>query len=152
MKIGKKGFTLVEVLIVVGILAVVVIGLFQVFLQSQEAAQIAQDKTLAMFAAQNKMEEIRNHSFDGILSDYVLGGDPGNTFILEKPTGKGVIYVNEVAQGLLRVKVVVCWRDQRGRVIGEDLNLNGVLDVGEDINNNGEIDSIVIIESMMARR
>ncbi|MBI5554451.1 MAG: prepilin-type N-terminal cleavage/methylation domain-containing protein [Elusimicrobia bacterium] len=44
---------------------------------------------------------------------------------------------------LLEVVITVCWRAKDGRIIGEDTNLNGVLDAGEDMNANSELDSPV---------
>jgi len=54
----------------------------------------------------------------------------------------GVVYVDDTNPELLEVTVSVCWQ-QVLRVIGEDKNLNGVLDAGEDTNGNGKIDSSV---------
>jgi hypothetical protein len=50
-----------------------------------------------------------------------------------------------------KIRIVACWRNQNGRVIGEDKNLNGTLDAGEDLDGNGLIDSPAVIESYVAR-
>ena len=47
----------------------------------------------------------------------------------------------------LLVTVSFSWRESGGRIIGEDLNLNGRLDAGEDKNGNGIIDSVVQFSS-----
>ena len=52
----QKGFTLVEVLIAVGILAVVIVGLLQLFVYCSNLAEAAGNTTLAINEAQNKME------------------------------------------------------------------------------------------------
>jgi len=65
----------------------------------------------------------------------------------------GVVYVDDTANSeLLDVTVSVCWR-QGNKVIGEDTNLNGVLDVGEDtIIANNIIDSTVELVTQVANR
>lgn len=150
----KKGFTLVEVLIAAAILAVIIVGMIQIFIYSSTAAALAGSKTLAVVSAQNKLEEIRNYSFSLIASDYASDGVIGHTFIPQDIDGVGVVYVSADNPSLLVVRAVVCWRDKRGRIIGEDLNLNGSLDEGEDVlgGTDGEIDSIVSITTRIAKR
>ena len=53
---------------------------------------------------------------------------------------------------LLHVSVVFCWKQPNGRVLGEDKDLDGQLDVGEDMNSNGRLDSIVQIETYIYNR
>lgn len=67
---SKNGFTLAEILIAVGILAVVMIGLLQVYIHCSVLAEAAGNKSVAMSEAQSKMEEIRNHAFEDIVSTY----------------------------------------------------------------------------------
>ncbi len=154
MKKKQQGFTLVEVLMAAAILAVIIVGMIQIFIYSSTAAALAGSKTLAMNAAQDKLEEIRNYPFDWIVDDYAPDGDIGNNFIPQGLNGKGVIYINANNPNLLVVRVVVCWEDKYGRIIGEDLNLNGVLDEGEDVPGGitGEIDSIVSLVTKVARQ
>lgn len=46
---------------------------------------------------------------------------------------------------------MVCYRE-KNRIIGEDANLNGVLDAGEDDNENGELDSPAHIETVIVQK
>jgi prepilin-type N-terminal cleavage/methylation domain-containing protein len=139
----QQGFTLIELLVVVGILAVVILGLIQTFLLGSVLADLSNKKTIAVGEAQDKLEEILNHTFSTIIVDYGAGGTPGNTFSLSQITGKGVVTVTSVSATLLQVDVVICFQYRNGRVFGEDLDLDGVLDPGEDTNGNGVIDSAV---------
>ena len=50
---------------------------------------------------------------------------------------------------LATVHVAACWF-ARGRIIGEDLNCNGVLDNGEDANANGWLDSPAMASTRVA--
>lgn len=139
----QQGFTLIELLVVVGILAVVILGLIQTFLLGSVLADLSNRKTLAVGEAQDKLEEVLNHTFGAITADYAAGGTPGNTFSLSQTTGRGVITLTTLSASLIQVDVVICFQYRNGRIYGEDLDLDGVLDAGEDANGNGVIDSDV---------
>jgi len=51
---------------------------------------------------------------------------------------------------LLEVILTVSWKQRDGRIIGEDLNLNGILDAGEDANSNGRLDSPSELRSLIS--
>jgi prepilin-type N-terminal cleavage/methylation domain-containing protein len=144
-----QGMTLVELLVVVGILAVVVLGLIQTFLTGAMLTDLSNRKTIAFGEAQDKMEEIRNHTYSLVAADYASGGTPGNTFNLSQVAGKGRITIDSSTASLLKIDLVACFRDKSGHVIGEDKNLNGALDAGEDANSNGVIDSPVKISTYL---
>lgn len=149
---SNNGFTLAELVVVVGILSVVITGLLQLFIYTSVQAEISGNSTLAISEAQDKMEEIRNHNYDTIVADYASSGTPGNTFDLSLLTGKGVVYIDSSNAELLVVEVVVCWKNKYNRILGEDLDLDGVLDAGEDTNGDLEISSPVKLISMITRR
>lgn len=65
-----KGFTLVELLCATVILAVVLVGLIQMFVQCSFLSELAKNKTIAASIAQSKLEEIRNTDYAGIVSTY----------------------------------------------------------------------------------
>lgn len=149
-----EGFTLVELLIATGILAVVLTGLIMLFIRCSVLANLTHNKTVAMSEVQSLMEVIREHSFDDIVTDYAYGGSL-NPFDLEQLNGKGVIYIDSSNAELLRIEIVVSWENKFGRIIGEDLDLDGVLDSGspgEDINGDSKISSIATVVSLLAKR
>ena len=113
----QQGFTLAEVLIAVGILAVVIMGLLQLFVYCSNLAEAAGNTTLAINEAQNKMEEIRNHDFSTIAIDYASGETPGNTFTLTSLSGTGTITTSQVGGSpeLLQVQIDVVWQNKNGR-------------------------------------
>lgn len=114
---GRQGFTLVEVLIAVGILAVVIVGLLQLFVYCSNLAEAAGNTTLAINEAQNKMEEIRNHDFSTITIDYASGGTPGNTFTLTSLNGTGTITTSQFdgSSELLQIQIDASWQNKNGR-------------------------------------
>jgi len=148
----NRGFTLTEVLVSAAILVVVSVGLIQVFLRASALSSLSGNMTIAMSEAQDKIEEIRNHDFDLIMADYVSGGTPGDIFSLSEVTGTGKIYISNANPDLLEIEVVVSWQEKDDRVIGEDQDLDGVLDAGEDINGNSQLDSTARIITYLARR
>ena len=161
MKRKNSGFTLVELMLVVWILATVMTGMIQLFIYTSVQAQMAGNKTLAISEAQSKIEEIRNHSYSTIATDYASGGTPGNIFTPTMPNSKGVIYLDTTgsfspgaSSELIGIKVVVSWRDKYNRIVGEDKDLDGVFDAGEDLSGGvaNQLDSPASLISMITRR
>lgn len=156
MKNKNQGFTMVELVIVIGIMSVSIVGLLSLFLYTSVQGEMSGNKTLAVKTAQSKVEEIRNHTYSLIAADYALGGTPGNTFDISGVTGKGVVYIDSTnapcSAELLCIEIDVSWQNKYGRMIGEDINYNGVPDAGEDVNVNNRLDSPVKIVSMITRR
>lgn len=151
-KLSKNGFTLVEIVFVVGILSFVIISLIQVLIYTSTQAEMAGNKTAAVMEAQNKIEEIRNHAYSQIVTDYGSGGTPGNTFALTLLNGMGIIYIDSSNSGLLVIEVVISWQNKYNRIVGEDSDLDGVLDTGEDINSNSKFDSPVELVTFLTSR
>jgi prepilin-type N-terminal cleavage/methylation domain-containing protein len=139
------GFTLIELMVAAVILLFCLSGLLATYFQMFMLSDLTRVLTLATNAAQAKIEEIRQQSFDTLLS---FNGTQFNITGFNTTDAKGVIYVTEDTANnplynltdLKDVRVEVSFR-HRGRVIGEDSDLNGVLDIGEDANNNTYIDS-----------
>ena len=152
MRNHQNGFTLVELLIVTGILTYVIVALLKLFIYTSTSAQLGGNKTLALNEAQNKIEEIRNYSFDDAALAYSSMGSPGNTFDLSQLTGKGVVTIDSSVDDLLTIEVAVCWKDKYNRIVGEDEDLDGALDIGEDANGNDKIDSPVMLVTMRSKR
>lgn len=141
-----------ELMFVAAILVVVIAGMIRLFIFTSTQVDIAGRKTIALSQAQNKLEEIRNHTYSTIAADYASGGTPGNTFNLSLINGKGVIYIDSSNSELLTVEIVVSWQNKYNRIIGEDVNLDGALNAGEDLNSNGKIDSSIELISYVTRR
>ena len=158
MKTVKKkfkeiaGFSLAEALVTLGLVVVIVTGVLQLFIYCAVLSELSGKMTGVVSEAQAKLEEIHDHSYTLITTDYVAGGTPGNTFDLTQATGKGVILIDSSNADLLRIEVVVSWQNRNNRVVGEDKNFNGSLDAGEDANGNLRMDSPVSLVTSIARR
>jgi len=113
----KNAFTLVEALVTIVILVIAILGLFQIFIYGSKLNEVAGNMTFAMNEAQNKMEEIKDHDFDDIVTDFSSSGTPGDTFSIAQPNGMGVIYIDSSNPKLLELAIVVSWRHKDGRII-----------------------------------
>ncbi|MDD4899686.1 MAG: type II secretion system protein [Candidatus Omnitrophica bacterium] len=143
-----RGFSLVEIVVAVGILAFALCAILAAYVSFFVLSNTSKNINIASNAALSLMEEIRSTSFFQIYNTY-----NGLNFTLNDiPQSRGVVYVNNTNPELLEVTVSVCWRQQNNRVIGEDLNLNGVLNAGEDTNGNGIIDSPVELVTRIANK
>lgn len=139
----KKGFTLIELVIGMGIFLMTILGVLSTYQHSLWLSRYSQGYTLALQSAQGKIEEMRGHDVVRLLIDYGNGGNPGNTFDPEGITGKGaVIFVQNPPSGTQGAIVVVCWME-KGRLFGEDQNLDGRFTPDEDRNGNNRLDSPV---------
>ena len=112
---NKKGFSLIELMFSVGILSFVLVGMVAIFILAATLSNVAGEKTLILSQCQNKIEEIRNHDFDNILTDYASGGTPGDTFNLELLNGTGDIYIDSTNSELLILNLTASWENKPGR-------------------------------------
>ncbi|MDD4954470.1 MAG: prepilin-type N-terminal cleavage/methylation domain-containing protein [Candidatus Omnitrophica bacterium] len=143
----KKSFTIIEVLIALAILIIAISSILVTYLSCFMLIDTDKNINIATNAAQALMEEIRSTPFTEIMNDY----NGLNFTINDIPESMGVVYVDDTNPELLQITISACFR-HRGRVIGEDSNLNGNLDVGEDVNGNGIIDSPVELTTRIANR
>ena len=127
----QSGLTLIEVLVATAIMATCISGMLLTYINLFTITDLMRDFTLAMNAASQKVEEIKHNPFDTIIDDFnnetfTIPGFPAEADAI------GRIEVSNTTNAYLRkVRVVVSFRT-RGRVIGEDTNLNGILDNGEN--------------------
>jgi len=147
-----KGFTLTELVIAMAILVIVLLGLTQVFIYCMVLSESAGNATVCMAEIQGKLEEMRSHNFPDIAADYSAGGSLGDIFTLSQLNGTGVIFIDNTNPQLLEVRIVASWQEKANRIVGEDTNLNGILDAGEDSNGNGGLDSPVSLVSLIVER
>ena len=143
----SRGFTLIETILAVAITGFVLCGILAMYTTCFVFMATSKNVNIATNAAQGLIEEIRTTPFTRIAGDY-----NGLNFMLNDiSSSSGVVYVDDTDPELLEVTVSVCWK-QSNRIIGEDTDLDGVLDAGEDANGNGIIDSPVELATRIANR
>ena len=103
----EKGFTLIETMIAVAVLAVMLLTLISVFIYGYGAVARARHSALATVIAQEEMETIRALPFDQIAA---LGSTFSNAKLAGLLDGQGVLAV-EAGPGvdIKKVSVSVLW-------------------------------------------
>lgn len=118
----NAAFTLPEVLIAVMIVGVALVGMLRLFVYCSSLVKTAEGMALALAEAQNKLEEIRNHPYASIPTDYASGGTPGDTFALTQVAGAGTVAIDNSNPLLLNIDIVVTWQDKNGRTLSSTLS------------------------------
>ncbi|MFH1691621.1 MAG: prepilin-type N-terminal cleavage/methylation domain-containing protein [Candidatus Omnitrophota bacterium] len=145
----KDGFTLLELLIASGVLIIALTGLLATYAACYDLAETTRNSNLALNAAQETLEEMRNINFLSVFSLYdgatfQVSGMPANSSL-------GYVVVNNSNSSLLNVAIGVCWRQKGSRIIGECVDSSGAL-VFSDTNADGRLNSPVELVTYMAQR
>lgn len=144
---GQRGFTLAELIVSAAILGIVIAGILVSYVRCMELNEASRNKSLALKAARDRIELIKNTAFANLVATY-----NNVTFDITGFTGKGVSYVTVIDSKNIKITVSVSWKQNNGRVYGEDKNLNGVLNAGEDKNGDGFLNSPVDISTVVYKR
>ncbi len=145
------GFTLLEICLATLVFIIALIGILLFYLNAQEFNELASSFSTALNEAEKMMEIIKSTQFSDIYATYNnYRFDPEG---FSSGLAKGVVYIDKETgrDDLLRVNVVICFRVGR-RIIGEDLDLDGILDTGEDKNGNGRLDSPAELTTLVTSR
>lgn len=146
IKIDKENaFTLPELMISVLILGITFVGMLLTFVKCMDLNELSRNSMIAVAAAKTKAEDIKNSSFNTIYTNY--NAVPFDVTGFAVGTAKGVSYVDNTNPDLLLVTISICWKQKSGRTIGEDTNVNGILNAGEDKDADNAIDSPVQVVS-----
>ena len=109
---NHSGFSLIELMVAVSILALVIFGIFLAFTTGFQGMADARDRTIATNYAQEAMENIKNMDFELITE--------GNLSIPEILDGKftRIITIEENVEGspnLKEVTTIVSWENRNGK-------------------------------------
>jgi hypothetical protein len=147
--INKNAFSLLELVIACAVLMFIVIGLIYTYIACFELNEFNRGLTLANNALQAQMESIRETPFDNLISldgtTFTLNGFPVDSAI-----GVRDIYATAYSD-LIYVRLVACWRQNLGRIVGEDTNLDGTLQQPEDVDSDNVLDSPAEIVTFLSR-
>ena len=130
------------------IMAFALCGILGAYISMFIFSDLNRNFTLVTNALQAKAEEIKRTDFNN------LSALNATTFDLSgfaSSDAKARVEVTDTGYGDLKiVRLVACFKN-RARIIGEDNNLNGILNIGEDANNNGRLDSPAEIVFLIAK-
>ena len=144
-----RGFTFIEILLASGILAFSVCGILFAYVSCAALVNLSKNMNTATNAAIGMMEEVRGSPFTQIVDTY-----NGLNFILNDTPpipSMGTVTIDDTNPEFLEVTISVSWQ-QGNRIIGEDANLNGILDAGEDTDGNGILNSPAEVVTRIANR
>ncbi|MFA5259625.1 MAG: prepilin-type N-terminal cleavage/methylation domain-containing protein [Candidatus Omnitrophota bacterium] len=154
----RKSLTLVEVMISVFIFAIGVGAIFVAYPPLFEGVEVTFQTMRTWSECRREIEILKNRQFSELLTE----SDTENPHIfLNVPTVMlGVYYLDKIAcvsgpsctggvlTDALRVTVVMSVA-AKNRIVGEDKNLNGILDSGEDVNENDLLDSPITLTTIV---
>lgn len=150
---SEAGFTLVEVLLSLAIIAVTLSGLLLTYVNVFVLADMVRDSALAANAVNAKMEEIRNMDFDLLTTAAGAFNLTDHGFPSLLPS-KGRVEMTTSFSGypntLTKVRITGAYMTRYNRTVGEDVNFNGVFDAGEDKDGNSRLDSPIEVVSLIA--
>ncbi|MDD5014743.1 MAG: prepilin-type N-terminal cleavage/methylation domain-containing protein, partial [Atribacterota bacterium] len=106
--LDHSGFSLIELMIAIAILAVAAIGIFQAFTVGFQAMTDAKYRTVATNIAQEKLEEVKN-SAKVAYPYYSI-----ETQVISDQTYTVIVVTNTQADNLEKVYVTVSWHDRKG--------------------------------------
>ncbi|MFC1709898.1 hypothetical protein ACFL2J_07585 [Candidatus Omnitrophota bacterium] len=146
---SEKAFSFVELMFSLTVLLIIVVGLMYTYVVCFKLNNASRNLTLVNNALQAQLESIIATPFDDLSA---LNGTTFtlNGFSAEVAVGNIDIY-DSVYVDLKYVRLVACWEDSENRIIGEDINLDGVLLAAEDIDSDGVVDSPVELVTLISR-
>jgi len=133
-----QGFTLPELMVAAMVTVIAFMGILYTYARYLELDELSRNTAIALQTSQNKIEAIKNTQFDQIVATF-----NNQTFTSSGINGRGVVTIDATNPKLMLVTVTFSWKQTNNRMMGEDTNLNGVLNTGEDKNGNGLMDSPV---------
>jgi hypothetical protein len=150
------GFTLVEVLLCITLLVGLFVGVISIYVYCFNLQETSRNIPIALNEAKTKLEEIKSLVYDLNDADYLANFESivtdYNGEVLDLTTIDGKImtetnYVTDISDpdnlSLIMARVVVCWRQKGGRIIGEaQIDGSGDL-VFTDLDGDGRIESPV---------
>lgn len=145
------GFTLFEVALAAAIFGVAAVGSLSLYISCATLTESAGNITRMMNRAREELEGVVFRRNFVNLSSY------SRLLSLEDPPyleGSLICYVQDhsTVNDLKEVRIIISYREKSNRIIGEDRNLNGVLNAGEDINGDGRLTSPCEIVTFITRK
>jgi type II secretory pathway pseudopilin PulG len=143
---SPKAFTIAELLIATAIILLTSLAILFSYVQCLELNTINKDTMAVLEQARNTVEAIKSTPFGEIYDAYNK-----KIVALKDPEGIAIVEVDNKNPQLLSVSVKCFWKT-KNRMVGEDKNLNGILDKDEDKNENGKLDSPITLFTDIAKR
>lgn len=108
-KLLQKGFSLIEIIVVIGILGITSLGIVQSYRAGFWGMSDAKMRTIATNIAQEKLEEVKGKSLDA--GTYP---DPDNPIVVSGKDFNATVDVVEVSTTLKKIITTVSWQKRNG--------------------------------------
>jgi len=109
IKLSKRGFSLIEIMVAVAILGIVSVGIFQSYRAGFWGMSDAKMRTIATNIAQEKLEEVKGKSLDA--GTYP---DPDNPIVVSGKEFDATVIVEEETTTLKKIVTTVSWQKRNG--------------------------------------
>jgi len=157
-----KGLSLIEIMVSMVILSLVVGAMFSIYPAIFSGTNVSFQKIRAWEIARTQMEALKTTDFAILLAQAYRPWDQSpilRTFATTQlPNSSGVYYVRRmrdktgtILTDLVEAESVVCFRAAT-RSVGEDQNLNSILDSGEDVNSDRKISSPINLRTLIRQQ
>lgn len=109
---GQKGFTLLELMVAMIVLAIGLLGLAPMFVMSMRGNQFSREVSETAYLAQDRIEQLKNQAIISPIPYYETATSGGytRTVNVSDQTIDGTI-----PPGVYRINVTLNWTDKRGR-------------------------------------
>jgi prepilin-type N-terminal cleavage/methylation domain-containing protein len=126
----KRGFTLVELIVTIGIAGLLVVGITSLFITIETTQRKTRLLEIATRAGEKKIEELRNNHYNSLTDGSVV------TFTNELPDAlptprEATVTVSEPTDGIKRVDVNITYKDGPIDKEVELSSLIGVIGIGQ---------------------
>jgi len=157
----RRSLTLAEIMISVFIFVVGVGAIFVVYPPLFEGVEVTFQTMKAWGECRKEMEKLKAELFSDLWTEAAT--ENPHSFLDTPNVMRGVYYLDKIScvsgssctsgflTDALNVTVLVSVK-AKNQVVGEDKNLNGVLDSGEDSNGNGRLDSPVSLSTVVVQK
>jgi len=133
-KISKNGFSLIELMVAVVILAIAVLGIFLAFSSGWMGMANARDRTVATNYAREAMENVKNMEFELVTNGLLGSPEPvGAKFTRE-------IVVTEESANLKKIDTKVSWTNRQSQEVSVETSMY----INRTIFNPGEATHIIL--------
>ncbi|HTE22159.1 MAG TPA: prepilin-type N-terminal cleavage/methylation domain-containing protein [Candidatus Limnocylindria bacterium] len=127
---NQKGFSLVELVVAIGITGLLVVGITSLFITIETTQRKTRLLEIATRAGEKKIEELRNNHYNSLEADSVI------TFTDELPDTlptprEATVAVSEPTDGIKRVDLNITYKDGRINKEVELSSLIGVIGIGQ---------------------
>jgi len=106
---NKRGFTLIEVMIAIFLLAVALLGLVSVTTTVIKGNSFSETMTMATTLAKDKMEELKNTAYDNLGNSTDYASSDGSTTIAGNAFYTRTATIGAEANNMKAISVTVTW-------------------------------------------